>query len=363
MQIYFNTSLNEEGKKDWNDFWLNCQHSHVRQNYILGEIEKAKGRKPIYVCGKINGQIVCIGIFSIKPFIFNNRFSMEAICLRGPAFDDIKHGYTFLLEVISWCKKINIGRIRISPYWHYPEAEFVESLLNELNFIPINGMHKNRTALVDLQPSKEEILSSFPKRTRHEIRKADQLGVAIKTPENYHEAQEAYFCLRNMRKERGITPTSEKEFHAIYNTILRYQEQGILLIAKIGSIFLGARWSINSPSIAHGAGYAIMPNNLKHISTHLTIGVPLYWKAFQWSKDKGCSWFDLEGPADLDDPTDPLYKISQFKQRFKPIAIDRINEHYFICNNAMYMLHKVYDMIDKVSRFVTSVPYRMTRNG
>ncbi len=165
MNVHFQYKLDQTQKTKWTDFWQNCKHAHAQQHVMFGEVEKVKGRIPIYIYGENNGNLECTGIFSIRPLLFRNQFSIEAICLSGPTFDEITHVEDFLLQVISFFKNLNVGNIRIQPYWIYPESKEIESILKKVGFIPysttpnfvnrIRRRHldsKSLTALVNLQP-------------------------------------------------------------------------------------------------------------------------------------------------------------------------------------------------------------------
>ena len=87
MNVHFKYKLDDKQKAEWTEFWCKCKHSHVQQHVSFGEVERSKGRIPVYVYGEENGVINSIGLFSYRPLFTENRYSLEAICLRGPAVD------------------------------------------------------------------------------------------------------------------------------------------------------------------------------------------------------------------------------------------------------------------------------------
>jgi hypothetical protein len=362
MDIRVYSQLDESNKKEWHEFWKQCGHAHFRQHYLLGEIEKAKGRMPCYIIGKRNGRVECVGVFSLRPVPLAGLCSFEAQCIRGPAFDAVESGSEYLSGVLEYFKSIKVGSVRISPYWFYPEAESVEVMLSKKSFSPCNGGPRDPTGLVDLRRPEEDILASFSKTTRKEIRTAEKLGITVEPAKTMEEALPAYTCLSAMRRKRGITGMSLKEFQATFDRILSRQEMGILFTAKIGDEFLGARWNINGSRVANGAGYAIASDASQKLPAHLTVGVPLYWRAFLWSKDRGCDFFDLEGDVLNRDPSSPTYLVSQFKRRFNPAPFERINEHIHVCNRAIHAVHKQFDTMSRIRRLWSRILYRAGRN-
>jgi hypothetical protein len=323
---------------------------------MYAEIERAKNRIPLFAIGKKNGKIVAIGIFSIRPLLFANMCSAEAICLRGPAFDDIGYGREYLLQVIKYFKYLYVGSLRISPSWYFPEAESVESLLKEINFNSYDQSTRSATGIIDLQRSKEEIYSSFHQKHRQKINLAKRMGIRICPATSFEEASIAFRCLKTMRSERGIIPMSSEEFNATYQYILKDQELGIILNAYADSTFLGTIWGFFGPQIMNPSGYAVDAEACKKVSSALTIGPDLFLQMCIIAKDRGCIGFDTEGPAV--DPKDP---IQHFKMRFNPTKVEKISQHIYTCNNVIKSLEKVNTKIGKIERIIESLPYRLKK--
>lgn len=361
MKLNFQFRLSESQKSEWTRFWNNCQHSHPRQHYLFGEVERAKGRVPIYAAGEIDENLVCIAIFSICPLFFGKGFSLEAICLRGPAFDHLTHAKEFLLQITPRFKALNVGSIRISPYWVFPEASEVLSVLTELGFSPYvsgsNGRHP--TGLVDIQRNKEEILASFSKWTRRDIRRMENFGVDIQPVKTMEEALLAFRCFDKMRHKRGLTPMSLSEFTKTFQDILKGQDHGILFNAFAREEFLGALWLIRGPQITHTAGFAIEVETCKRISNSLSVGPPLWWRGIQWAKEKGCSWLDVEGYSDNTSKSSPVYHIHEFKRKFRPKPVDVLSEHIYVCCPLIYAIYKAHSFFFRGVKFARSLSYQL----
>jgi len=101
MDLTCTYTLTPEQQQQWLRFWKKTRHSHPRQHFAMGDIEAAKGRKPVFVFGFEGDTIVAIGLFSIRPLLTNNKRSLEAFCLSGPVFDDPVYLNPFLTEVIN----------------------------------------------------------------------------------------------------------------------------------------------------------------------------------------------------------------------------------------------------------------------
>ena len=118
----------------------------------------------VYVTGKKDGEVAFIGLYGLSPLFSRNIYS-EAVCLRGPVFDDIAFGKWCLAEVLAFFSKDRIGQVRIGRRWIFPEAEEVELMLFDLGF-EIFERHNplGRAALpclISIALDDEQLLASF----------------------------------------------------------------------------------------------------------------------------------------------------------------------------------------------------------
>lgn len=358
MKISFSFTLDALERAKWTEFWQTCRHSHARQHCLFGQIELAKGHKPVYVYGEVNGRIVCAGIFSLHSFFFAKECFREAICECGPAFDDLAHGEYFIGEALSWFSSLRVARIQVSPAWYFPEAEPVALSLKHLGFISFDGDVRISTGLIDLRRDEQEIFLSFERKTRQQIKAANKLGISVEPVTKLEEACLAYKCLRSMRRQRGIFPMSEKEFVALFNHVLKQQDTGILFIAKAGSTFLGGIWNLRSPHTANPHGYAINPKASHEVPSSFSIGPALWWETVKWSKIKGCRFLDTEGSVEQAKPTSPRYGLRRFKRRLRPEPVDLLNKHVCIIDKPLHLLDRAFYRSGWALRVMMSIPYQ-----
>lgn len=359
MKTTFHFELDQALRLDWDRFWQNCEHTHPRQHSLFGQIERAQGRTPIYAIGRTNGSIKCAGLFSIRPLFSGKRFSPQALCLRGPAFDNINHCEQFLLQTESHFKKLNTGCISLCPYWFYPQAKQVEDLLHNLGFTSGNGeaAPRSTTGLVDLQRSDEEILAEMKSKTRQEIRRTDRLGVSIRPARTLEEAKHFYRQLSAMHRQRSLDAITFNEFKATFEYILKDQQLGILLNAFYDEQFLSGLWLVRGTHTCHYARFVVVRSELKKLA-NLTIGPALWWHGIQWAKEKGCTTLNVEGYRNDVEPYHPKYHLYKLKGRFNPKPADILAPHLRVCSPIVYKLHKQYKFCLRTFNFLRATPYR-----
>ena len=360
MEASFYTKLEAIVRAEWVEFWRNCRHTHPRQHPAFAEIEKVQGRIPIYAVGREGADMVCAGIFSINPLLFGNKFSLQAMCLRGPAFDDVGAGREFLLQTAAYFRKLNVGSICVCPYWFYPQGQQVENMLVELGFSGTNGsgVTSSPTGLVDLRRSSDEIFADLKSKTRQEIRRTERLGVSISPALSMEETGDFYACLSSLHRERGLDAISFAEFKATFENILKDQELGILLSAFCDHTFLGGLWVIRGPQTCHYARFVVVRNTLRQLA-NLTIGPALWWQGMQWAKEKGCSTLDVEGWEDNLPSCHPRYHLCKLKGRFNPSQAYVLAPHTRMCSGTTYALQKGCELAVKTANLAKGLSYQL----
>ena len=129
----------EAERRSWERYWSESGHAHPRQHPALAQVERARGREPWFAFATLRGEIVAAAVLSLRPLLPGGRCSPEAVCLRGPAFDDLDVGRAFLGELVRDLRERAVGRIRISPYWYDREPAGAAELLASFGFEAVSG--------------------------------------------------------------------------------------------------------------------------------------------------------------------------------------------------------------------------------
>lgn len=361
MNTSFSYELTDEQKAEWIEFWKNCRHTHPRQHPDFAEVERALGRTPIYIIGREDGQIKCVAIMSINPLVLKKYFSLEAVCLRGPSFDDIACGQRFISDIISYFKSLRVGRIRLSPYWIFPEAEPIEEALASLGFSGMRCFSGGRspTGLVDLTARTDEIFASFSSRTRQDIRRSERLSVTIGPATDTEQAKPFFDSLASLHKERSLDIIPDEECYSMFEHVLKKGENGTLLTATCDHAFLGGLLIIKGTHTCHYDRFVVMTEALKKLN-NLTIGPALWWRGMLWAKERGCVTCDVEGwEADLP-PYHAKYQLCKLKSLFNPKPVQLLGQFQCVTNPTVYSLYQGYQYSLKTLNFTRGFRYRIS---
>jgi len=156
-----------------------------------------------------------------------------------------------------------------------------------------HSVQPRHTILIDLSPTKEEILAQMKAKTRYNIRLAEKHGVHVRRMADHHLGQWYRIyretCLRNRIGARS---------YAYFQRLLRIAREraGEITIALLHASYeeklLGGiivvLYNSTATYLFGASSHALrnlMPNHL------------LQWHAMQWAKEEGCRYYDLFGVA------------------------------------------------------------------
>jgi hypothetical protein len=359
-QISFDRELDPTGRQEWQSFWEQSVHSYPTQHYVYGEVERAKNRVPFYVQGKVDGRLAFIGIFSIQP-LFGMKYSFEAICWRGPVFDDGVFGEWCLQEVYRHFSRLGVGSIRIGPNWTFPEAETVESLvLSRMGFSIYETWHRlgrRTTGIVPIDRSDEGLLQHFSTSTRREVRRAERQKVSVRAAENQQEADTFCRHLRAMHKERGLSCYSPAEFESLYANVISKQ-LGVIFNAYHGDEYLGGMMLQRSFRTVHSSKYVVLSERTRNLS-NLRLAPIVWWHGMRWARDQGCTGLDLEGYSGDTTSVGHLQYIYEYKKGFQPNEIQVLGQYFKRCNKTLFHVDKIWQKAKKIPKLPGRVVFKL----
>jgi len=322
-------------RRSWLDYWHTAPHAHPRQHPALASVECDLGRDVFFVTGTDGPHLVCAGAFSIRKSGGPLRVPLEAVSLRGPVFDDLEVGRQCLEAVLEHGRKLGIGRVRVAPYWTYPEAHGVETMFHDAGFAPCGGPAAGRqhTGYVALARDEDAIYAGFSKSFKKQIRAARQKQVRIESVTESADAERFYALYRAMQSRRGLPVIDPAEFIALFTRVFSRQDIGVALHAVLDDELLGGLYLMRTPSMVFPAQYALAERDGRgRLPASVSIGPMLWWHAIQWGRDAGCRGLDVEGYRPPEQESDRLRNVCAFKERMRPTHVTIINQHSRPCH-------------------------------
>jgi len=257
------------------------------QSWAWGELKSHFGWHPYRITG---GDGRAAAQVLIRPY----RGLAVAYVPRGPVFSgDASVDERLVNDAIQLAHSKRAAFLRLEPDVLESDgaANALRDSMRRLGFKTSDRtLQPHSTIRLDLSPSEDELMASFSKGHRADIRRAERDGVVVRVgaPEADSEVLHQMLIATNARKSFG--------FHsaAYYRRLLNaFGDAARIQVAEIDGKPIGA--SLILAFGRHGTYLAAGSNaaGLEHRAAHL-----LQWHAIRWAKERGALTWDLWGIAD-----------------------------------------------------------------
>jgi peptidoglycan pentaglycine glycine transferase (the first glycine) len=304
---------------EWNEFLSNCPDAHLLQTGTWGELKSDFGWEPVRL-------VVSSGERSWGAQVLFRRLPLGltfAYLPKGPLHQGGADGsnqpyigHAFWTEVDQLCRSRRAVFLKVEPDdWFINPKDWEGKLPEEFRISP-HTIQPQRTIVVDLHGSDEDILARMKQKTRYNIRLAAKKGVSVRSSSDIN----VFFHL--------MQTTGERDQFGIHN--LEYYRKTFDLFKPIGACELLLAEFKGEPLAAlmvfaagirswylYGASASL---HRERMPTYL-----LQWEAMKWARSVGCTQYDLWGIPDQDQEnleaefsnrSNGLWGIYRFKRGF-----------------------------------------------
>ena len=261
-----------------------------------------------------------IAYYSVyKDDILYTVFQIEVVKARRGTLLQIAHGpliehldndfmpvFTDMLRNIA--HQYNASCVRITPI-------FTINMPAQWIPCPSYQPRPERTILLDIHNTEDEILQQMKKTTRYEVRLSERSGL-VYTASNTQKDIDIFWKLHQDTVSRqSFTPFSK------HNTDIEmaiFKDNAEVIIAYKDDIPLAASVILYDKH----CGYYHQGASIRH---KLPVSYGTLWYAIKRSKERGCSYFNFWGVSEADNQKHPWYGLSEFKRGFggKEMAFSR----------------------------------------
>lgn len=261
---------------------------------------------------------------------------------QGPIWDDEKALNLFTTKIRDIARQTNTFLIVCEPRVKTDSAKF-EQLINTGMTFTKKAVQPRITVFLDLTQSEDELLASFSKTTRYNIRYAARKGVTIikyTSAQDLSRIKKFYSLLQETRKRKYfyIQPFNyfeelwkefaESNFISLYEA--RYKDELLTSLLVIdNNRWAGSLFSASSRKFS----------NLK--ATYLA-----RWESIKHSKEKGCETYDFFGATDSNDKKHPFFNTTQFKLGFGRTIQEFAGTFEIILNPIKYKAWRLCESLD-----------------
>jgi GNAT acetyltransferase-like protein len=270
--------------------FLDCQNnSHPFQfpNWTAGRngIERedrycAIGREQ----GDIRWFAHCGVVFPAGKWLQSIR---SLLVYRGPVCDDAALTLRGLRKLLEMGRELGFAYVEIAPDWVERSEWSVGSTLSGDGW---QLLPDRRSSLrLHLAAGNDELLRSFRKLTRYEIRRSEQQGVVIRVAQDEADLEGFQRIYYEMAKKKNFTADEPGHLSHILRWIENERDRGSLLLAFKETKLLGGTLVVRAATRSWYVFGATTKDD------RLSAGHLLQWHAIRWAKEQGCVEYDFGG--------------------------------------------------------------------
>jgi lipid II:glycine glycyltransferase (peptidoglycan interpeptide bridge formation enzyme) len=201
-------------------------------------------------------------------------------------------------------------------------AELFQTVFSQLAAVPRKTGSAERTFLLDLTPSLEELRKNLDQKWRNQLNRAEKNGLSIEEGTEHEDFQVFAGIYRSMRSRKKFDTTVDvDEFACIQKRLPATQRMKIMNCLQQGIPVAGIVCSAMGDSAIYLLG-ATGENGLNAKGTYL-----LQWTMIKWLKENGFHYYDLGG---IDPEGNP--GVYHFKRGLSGRDVFRIGQ-FNLCKN------------------------------
>ena len=216
-------------------------------------------------------------------------------------------------------------RITVEAFALDPESrQMTADALRDHGFTRVSMTHTyERTLLVDLGQSEENLLAGFHKNTRQGIKNINRFPVILTTAESSSLAPRLRDLSDKTRQRTGGRPR-ELDWDALIRISKEAPHLSRIAVLQRTDLnepegLLAFAWGcMQGQTAEYGESGSVRVTDMKVSTTY-----SLLWDLIRWGRRNGARWFDLGGiTSGRTHSDDPLGGISDFKRRFSQREVE-----------------------------------------
>ena len=206
---------------------------------------------------------------------------------RGPVGDDLEIMEVGLRRLIEAARRERFARIDIMPEWREDFSEAAGAMLARSGWKTFGAIRKSLR--LDLDHTLDDLLASFRKATRYEIRRSERHDLEIRMARNDKEHEEWLQLYTEMANHKKFPADDLGHLRRILRWLGTDPARGGLLLAYKESKLLGGIVLVRSGACC----WYLLGATAK--DEKFSVGHLLQWQGLQWAKQNRCREYDFGG--------------------------------------------------------------------
>jgi lipid II:glycine glycyltransferase (peptidoglycan interpeptide bridge formation enzyme) len=332
-----------DNKSEWEGFLSQHKEANFLQSWYWGEFHEALGKTVSRIGFYRDNELIGVMLSVIEAARRGKYLTVPA----GPIID--WHDKELVSAAFSEMRTVAAVNkcvfVRIRP--QLLEDAYAKEIFQLNNTKPAQmHLHAELTSRLDIGPTEEALLAQMRKTTRYEIRKAEKLGVTVKTSTDEKEVKQFYDYQLETAKRQKFVPFSYKFFLEQFKVFFA-ADKALLYTATFEGKVLAQAFIIfyGSEAVYHyGVG---TEEGRKYPGAYL-----IQWEAIKEAKRRGMQFYNFWGVAAEDDKTHRFYTISIFKRGFGGEDTRYLHAQDLVINKPRYLVNYGIEKLRKIVRRV-----------
>lgn len=290
--------------QEWNEFITHHPNAHLLQSGAWGELKSSFGWKAVRLVVEDCGAQI---LFRPLPGGFN-----IAYVPKGP----VGHGCGLYNELDQICRDYRSVFLKVEPdIWEPDEAQI---MAEQSGWIKARPIQPQRTVIVSLSGSEDDLLSRMKQKTRYNIHLAEKKGIEVRVSSDI----EVFHRMSEITAKRDGFGVHAQAYYQKALELFAPGEHSDLLLAYYNDHPIAGLVVFALGEMAWYMYGASSDEERQRMPTYL-----IQWEAMKWARNKGCKYYDLWGIPDVDEEIleeeflkkhshDGLWGVYRFKRGF-----------------------------------------------
>lgn len=254
---------------------------------------------------------------------------------KGPCVADTDQLTRVLAELAAEARRRGVIFVRVEP--ELRETEENLRALRDLGLVQTTPVQPHTSTVVHALPERvEDLMGTFPSKTRNMVRRAGREGVTVERAPDTEETYEQFWTLwEDVVRDQGLVVRGKDYFVRSWQIMVGTGFAQILLARVEGEPLAGALVCSIGEAAAYKEGASLRDRPVPGVSQLVQ------YEGMAWAIERGARTYDLVGTPHstrLDDPEDMRHGIGKFKRGFTKEVIDWVGTWDLVIHPRRYAL-------------------------
>ncbi len=345
-----------EDQVEWDEIVTSSDEYSFLQSWGFGELQKELGNQVLRVVFEKEGfriaaQLIIVAakrgrIMQLRhaPLFFWNKKENLEPAQKKVIFNE------FLKEIKNIAVKYRVDFLRLQPLIKTDSAD--TDLFKNSNFksANIHNIDAEKTLILNLEKSEEEILTNMRKQTRYLIRKAGKDGVTV-SENTDPKAVDVFFAIHRDTTERQKFKSYSQNYYQKFWKAVNSKSTGGKLSGRILTAEYNGKAIASAIIVFYGNKAFYSDGGSLTEFNKIPASYAIQWKAIQIAKSLGLTTYNFWGGVspDQENANYPWYGIDLFKRGFGGERIDYMHA-LDLPLGAKYYLTSLWEWVEKKRR-------------